>query len=364
MTPPLPDLVLYARPGCHLCEEARASLEALLAERSSSGLAVPRLVERNIEDDDAWLASYALTIPVVVLGDRSLELATSPARLRRLLADALDGGAAGVTGDYTFLGAVLAGVVSFLSPCVLPLVPAYLGQLTAIAVAAKQDGRTPSRWTALRYASAYVVGFGAVFTLLGITATFAGGALADYLPALRVIGGLILVVMGLSLAGLLRVPVLERTWRPLDAGAAASLTTMTGGMTLAPAEAGVGGRVGSRLVGGRAGLGAAFALGAIFAIGWTPCIGIILGGILTLAAVADTKLQGALLLVGYTLGLGIPFLVIAVFYDRAPAVMRPLVRHGRAVSLVGGLLVAGIGVAMIFDWLVLLPRFFNFTPLL
>jgi len=266
-----------------------------------------------------------------------------------------------VTGDYTFLVAVAAGLISFLSPCVLPLVPAYLGQLSAVAVAAQGGAAEPTRWTALRHSVAYVAGFGAVFTLLGVTATFAGGVLADYLPALRVIGGVILVVMGLSLAGLLPIPILQRTWRPLDAGASAGLTTMTGGMTLAPADAGFGGRMGSRLVGGRAGLGTSFALGSIFAIGWTPCIGVILGGILTMAAVADTKLQGALLLVGYTLGLGIPFLVIAVFYDRAPALMRPLVRHGRAVSLVGGLLVAAIGVAMIFDWLVLLPRYFNFA---
>ena len=267
-----------------------------------------------------------------------------------------------MTGDYTFLLAVGAGVISFLSPCVLPLVPAYLGQLTAVAVAARPDatGR-PSRWVALRHAVAYVAGFGTIFTLLGVTAAFAGGALADYIPLLRVVGGVILVVMGLSLAGLLPIAFFERTWRPLDAGASAGVTTMTGGMTLAPVDAGMGGRVGSRLVGGKAGLGTSFALGAIFAIGWTPCIGVILGGILTMAAVAATKLQGALLLVGYTLGLGVPFIVIALFFDRAPALMRPLVRHGRVVSLIGGLLVAAIGFAMIFDLLVLLPRYFTFN---
>ena len=127
-----------------------------------------------------------------------------------------------MTGDYTFLLAVGAGVISFLSPCVLPLVPAYLGQLTAVAVAARPDatGR-PSRWVALRHAVAYVAGFGTIFTLLGITAAFAGGALADYIPLLRVVGGVILVVMGLSLAGLLPIAFFERTWRPLDAGASA-----------------------------------------------------------------------------------------------------------------------------------------------
>jgi len=149
-----------------------------------------------------------------------------------------------VSGDYTFLLAMVAGLISFVSPCVLPLVPAYLGQLTAVAVAAQGAAATPSRWAAVRHAVAYVAGFGSVFTLLGITATFAGGVLADYLPALRIIGGVVLVVMGLSLAGILRIPVLERTWRPLDAGASASLTTMTGGMTLAPAG---GGSVGSHI---------------------------------------------------------------------------------------------------------------------
>ena len=265
-----------------------------------------------------------------------------------------------MTGDYTILVALAAGVISFLSPCVLPLVPAYLGQLTAVALAARQGG-SPSRWAAMRHAAAYVAGFGTVFTLLGITAAFAGGAIADYIGALRFWGGAILVFMGLSLAGIIRIPILERTWRPLDAGAAAGLTSMTGGMTLAPAGGGGGGRVGRRLVGSKAGLGAAFALGAIFAVGWTPCIGVILGGILTMAASSGTTLQGAVLLVAYTAGLGVPFLVIALFYDRAPGLMRPLVRHGRLVSLIGGLLVVAIGLAMMFDLLVLLPRFFQFT---
>jgi cytochrome c-type biogenesis protein len=267
-----------------------------------------------------------------------------------------------MSGDYTFLVAVAAGLISFLSPCVLPLVPAYMGQLTAVAVAAQGDSQHPSRWAAVRHACAYVAGFGAVFTLLGITATFAGGLLADFLPALRIIGGVVLVVMGLSLAGLLRIPLLERTWRPLDAGASASLSTMTGGMALAPAGGSTAGnRVGSRLVGGKAGLGTAFTLGAVFAVGWTPCIGAILGGILTLAATSEGKLQGALLLVGYTLGLGIPFIIIAAFYDRSKRLVTFLVRHGRVVSLVGGLLVAAIGLAMIFDLLILLPKYFRFT---
>jgi cytochrome c-type biogenesis protein len=135
-------------------------------------------------------------------------------------------------------------------------------------------------------------------------------------------------------------------------------------MVLAAPGAGTGvrfgDRLGGRIVGTRGGWLASFGLGAIFAIGWTPCIGIILSGILTLAITSRTIAQGAALLIAYCVGLGLPFIAIALVYDRAPGLLRPLVRHGRAVSLVGGLLVAFIGVAMVFDWLSLMPRYFTF----
>ncbi len=213
----------------------------------------------------------------------------------------------------------------------------------------------------MRHALAFVAGFGAVFTILGITATFAAGPLVDYLPALRTIGGLVLIVLGLELAGLLHIPGLQRTWRPLDAGAAGSLASATGSTSFSTPSAGMGDRLGSQLVTARGGWLASFGLGAIFAIGWSPCIGIILGGILTMAATSGTVAQGTVLLVAYTIGLGLPFLLLALVFDRAPRLMAPLVRHGRAVSLIGGLLVAFIGLAMLFDWLVLFPRYFNFN---
>jgi cytochrome c-type biogenesis protein len=130
-------------------------------------------------------------------------------------------------------------------------------------------------------------------------------------------------------------------------------------MSFAPAGGpGLGDRLGGRLVSRRGGWLASFGLGAIFAIGWTPCVGVILGGIIGLASSSTTVAQGAILLVAYTAGLGLPFLAIALVYDRAPALLRPLVRHGRAVSVVGGLLVVGIGLAMIFDLLSRLPGLF------
>lgn len=268
--------------------------------------------------------------------------------------------------DPTIAVALGAGLLSFLSPCVLPLVPAYLGQLSAVAVVGRSEGIV-TRWLAVRHAIAYVVGFGAVFTLLGVTATYLAGPLVDYLPLLRQVGGILLIVLGLNLAGVLRIPALDRTWRPLEAGAAGSLATATGTVALgAPGgTAGTGARfadrLGGRIVGTRGGWLASFGLGAIFAIGWTPCIGVILGGILTLAATGESALQGAVLLVAYTLGLGIPFLVIAAAYDRAPGFLAPLLRRGRLVSLIGGLLVVAIGVAMLFDWLALLPQYVPFN---
>jgi cytochrome c-type biogenesis protein len=280
------------------------------------------------------------------------------------------GGATDLTAssgtDLSFIVAVAAGLISFLSPCVLPLVPAYLAQLTAVAVAGGDPATRPSRWLALGNAAAYVAGFGAIFTLLGITATFAGGPLVDILPQLRQAGGILLIVMGLSLAGVIHIAVLDRVWRPLEAGAAASVATTTGTLALASAGPGsMGGstmdRVGGRVVSRRGGWITSFGLGAIFAIGWTPCIGIILGGILLMAATSGTVGQGAVLLIGYTLGLGIPFLVIGFLYDRAPGILRPLIRHGREVSFIGGMLVVAIGVAMVTGWLDLLPRYFNFN---
>jgi cytochrome c-type biogenesis protein len=269
--------------------------------------------------------------------------------------------------DLTLLLAFGAGIISFVSPCVLPLVPAYIGQLTVVAVVRGEGPAAAgsSRWLAVRHSLAYVVGFASVFTFLGVSASLIGGGLYALLPTLRTIGGLVLIVMGLNLAGILTLPaiqrVFQRTWRPLEAGAAGQLARSSGTVSFGTQrdgirDAGFGERLGGRLVGGRGGWLASFGLGVVFAVGWTPCIGIILGGILTVAASSGQTLQGGLLLFAYSLGLGLPFVALAIVYDRAPAVIRPLVRHGRAVSTIGGLLVVAIGLAMVFDVLTLLAR--------
>lgn len=266
--------------------------------------------------------------------------------------------------QLTLAAAFIAGLISFVSPCVLPVVPAYLGQLGIVAA-------TPAaRWRALPHAVAFVLGFGTIFILLGLTVYVGGSVLGltlstDWLTGLRRLGGFVLIVLGLNLAGILRFDYLQRTWRPLDAvlfrrAATASLAmgsangTGSSGSTTAlgaPVSIGLG----------RSPLGA-FGLGAIFSLGWTPCIGPTLGAILGLSA-AGPSVQVVALFAAYSVGLAVPFLVMALALERSRAVTAPLLRHGRVVDLVGGLLVAGIGLAILFDWLSVLASTFSFlTP--
>jgi cytochrome c-type biogenesis protein len=244
--------------------------------------------------------------------------------------------------DLTLAAAIFAGIVSFLSPCVLPVVPAYLGQLGAVTAASVASStalvavaQSPAaRWRVMLHATAFVLGFTVIFTLLGVTA-YAFRPLFD-LPLVRQIGGIVLILLGLNLMGVLRIRALARTWRPL------------------PAD-----NFGRQPLGGAAArnpLGA-FALGSIFAIGWTPCVGPTLGAILTLSAVSASP-QVVLLLLGYSIGLGVPFLALALAMDGAARFTRPFLRYGRAIELIGGALVVVIGLAIVFDWLGFLAQKF------
>lgn len=246
--------------------------------------------------------------------------------------------------DLTLGAALFAGLISFLSPCVLPVVPAYLGQLgvvvtqapvPAFAAVAGVPAPTPtarSMTPAILNAVAFVIGFGIVFTALGLSLNAATSLLRDQQALLRQIGGVLLIVLGLNLMGVLRLSTLMRTWRPLERGPSLGRTQRTG------------------VVGG-------FVLGLVFALGWTPCIGPTLGAILTMAAVSSGP-QVAALLVAYCVGLGVPFLVLALAADRTPAITRSLARHGRTIEVVGGALVVAMGVAILFDWLALFSNAF------
>jgi len=247
--------------------------------------------------------------------------------------------------DLTLGVALFAGIISFLSPCVLPVVPAYLGQLGVVVARSGEYGPVggtaaaavapspPLSWAAahglaaMPNAIAFVLGFGTVFTLLGLTLSAALSPLREYLPVIQKIGGILLIILGLNLMGVLRLSRLAGSWRPLDR------------------------LVQFRPSGPRRGITGGLVLGAVFAVGWTPCIGPTLGAILTMAAVGTSLTQAAALLIAFSLGLGIPFLLLALAADRTPAITRPLLRHGHTIELIGGGLVVAMGLAILFDWL-------------
>jgi len=250
--------------------------------------------------------------------------------------------------DLTIAAALIAGFVSFISPCVLPVVPAYLGQIGIVSAAAMatatvspiagpQVTLATSRWRVLPHAIAFVFGFGTVFTLLGVTAYVAGGPIRDNLVLLRQIGGIVLIILGLNLMGVIRIPILSRTFKP---GQSEFVKQPMGGAAA------------------RSPLGA-WALGTVFAIGWTPCIGPTLAAILTLSLVSASP-QVIVLLIAYSLGLGIPFILLALAIDNAARFTRPILKYGRQIEIVGGALVVIIGLAILFDWLAIFSRAFSF----
>lgn len=202
--------------------------------------------------------------------------------------------------------ALAAGILSFSSPCTLPLVPAYLGYMSGVTSSSRGRSRT------LGAAGLFVIGFAIVFTALGAVASQLGAVLLEHRPLLEKMAGALIVVLGLFVLGLAPLPFLMRDGRPfMD-------------------------RV-------RPGPSGALLLGAAFAFGWTPCVGPVLGSILLLAAAQRTLGAGALLLFLYSLGLGLPFLAAALFLDRFRAVSGWLRRHAIVINAGGGLLLVAMG---------------------
>jgi len=217
--------------------------------------------------------------------------------------------------------AVVAGFVSFSSPCCLPLIPGYLSYVSALPVS--DLGRAEARRVTLRAALLFVAGFTAVFTVLGAGATLLGSALLRNQDTVVRWFGVLIIVLGLSTMGLLRVPLLHREKR-LD------LAKVPRG----PAWA--------------------FPMGMAFAAGWAPCIGPILATILATASVAGSWWWGAILLALYSAGLGIPFVLLALGFTRAQGSLGWLRRHGRHIEVLGGTLLVAVGTLFVTGrWLAL-----------
>lgn len=210
--------------------------------------------------------------------------------------------------------AIAAGLLSFASPCCLPLVPGYLSYVSAIPVTSL-DAKA-SRWVVLRASLLFVTGFTIVFTALGATASAFGATVLRNQNLLTRIMGIAVIGLGLATLGVLRIPVLHREGR-LDLA--------------------------------RVPRGPAWAvpLGMAFAAGWTPCIGPTLGTILTMAAAGRSLAGGSVLLILYSVGLGLPFILLALCYSRLTGTLSFLRRHGHVVERLGGVLLVGVGILLV-----------------
>jgi cytochrome c-type biogenesis protein len=217
--------------------------------------------------------------------------------------------------------AFLAGIVSFASPCCLPLVPGYVSYM----VATNPDGSAAPRRAALLHSLAFVAGFSVVFIAIWASVGLIGYLFRDYVGLLRELGGAVLVFMGLHVAGLISIPALYREKR-LPMGSA-----------------------GGAPEGGRAAPGyrRSALLGVIFSAGWTPCIGPILGGIIGLASVSASVAQGTLLLIVYAIGLGVPFVLVALGATAVSERLGWFRRHHTAVDVATGAMLVAIGLLMV-----------------
>ena len=231
--------------------------------------------------------------------------------------------------DVTLLAAFAAGFLSFISPCVLPLIPGYISFVSGVSLdemRAESGAAAASRWQVFATSLAFVIGFSIVFIALGASATAIGKFLFARLPLLSKIAGVILIVFGLHTMGLFRVPFLDTEKRVHSQRKPA-------------------GAIGAILV------------GIAFAFGWTPCIGPILGGILAIAGSKNTISEGVLLLAVYSLGLGIPFLITSLAINQFFSAASRIRRYYHAIEVTSGVLLVAIGVLILTGQLTIITRY-------
>ena len=219
--------------------------------------------------------------------------------------------------DVSIPAAILAGLISFLSPCVLPLVPPYLIYLTGATIehVANEEGASGSKRAVMGAALMFVLGFSTVFVALGASASLIGGLVRAWSAQLSILAGIVIIIMGLHFLGLTRIGFLMRE-----------------GRLTAPKPVGLWG---------------AYVMGLAFAFGWTPCIGPILAAILSVAAAEATMAKGAGLLAVYSAGLGIPFLIAAFMVEQFSALFSRMKRHLVSVERAMGVLMVLTGIGFL-----------------
>jgi cytochrome c-type biogenesis protein len=226
---------------------------------------------------------------------------------------------------YVLLYSLAMGLVSFVSPCIMPLIPSYVSYITGISYdeLVSPDSRRKNMKITLFHSLAFVAGFSIVFVLLGASASLAGSLLAKHLSTIRIVGGILIIIMGVFVMDVVKIPFLQRE-------AKFHLKTRPVGY------------IGTIIV------------GMIFGAGWTPCTGPFLGSVLTLAMTSDTLGSGMLLLMFYSLGLGIPFILSAVAISAFLSSFSWMKKHFRAIKMVSGIILIIMGVLLLTNKMTLL----------
>ena len=227
--------------------------------------------------------------------------------------------------DITYWTAFGAGLLSFFSPCVLPLVPAYLANLAGSSAVDTEDKRRV--WPTLLHSIFFVVGFSFIFIVMGASAGLIGSAITQYTEALQIVGGIFIIVFGIFLIAAYKIPWLNYERRMHIQG--------------------------SR----NPGYARSMLIGAAFSLGWTPCIGPILGSILFMASYTQETIKGALLLTAYSLGMGIPFLIIGLAWSYIVPFWKGINKHLVLISILSGILLIIVGILMLSGQLAWLSRF-------
>jgi cytochrome c-type biogenesis protein len=229
---------------------------------------------------------------------------------------------------YILLYSLAMGLISFASPCILPLVPSYVSYITGISYdeLVSKDSRRKNMKITLLHSFAFVFGFSLIFVLLGASASLAGSLLAQHLKTIRIVGGVLIILMGVFVMDVVNIPFLQRE-------AKFHLKTRPVGF------------LGTLVV------------GMIFGAGWTPCTGPFLGSVLTLAMTSESLGSGMVLLMFYSLGLGIPFILSAVAISAFLSSFTWLRKHFKAIKIISGVVLIIMGVLLLMDKMtILIPR--------
>ena len=226
---------------------------------------------------------------------------------------------------YILLYSLVMGFISFASPCILPLIPSYVSYITGISYdeLVNRESYRKNLNITLLHSVAFVSGFSIIFVLLGATASLAGSFLSQHLNIIRVVGGVLIIIMGIFVMDVMNIPFLQREAKFH--------------LKMRPA-----GYVGTLVV------------GMIFGAGWTPCTGPFLGSVLTIAMTTDTLGRGMALLSFYSLGLGIPFILSAIAISAFLTSFGKLQRHFKAIKMVSGIILIIMGLLLIMDKMTLL----------